>query len=147
MGHSARLGDDEHERCRLATKVDLHDFRLRTTKAHHAKISEGLVHVESIHERALFVRARRRSRSCFGRGRPVLRLFLPPTTRALHRDDQRHDRNAERRNASFHDQPHVSDSFLPRFASDISSRDSYRPVIAFDASCTTRHGRIPKLTA
>ena len=116
----AWLCNDEHERRCITTQIDFHHLRLRTTKANHPKIADGLTHIESTQERTLRVGTRRRSRlRCV-----MLLLCFTATTHALYSNDRRDDRDAQRRNASFHENPHDRDNLRPRFASDISSRDS-----------------------
>lgn len=133
--------DHECKRCRAPVQIDLDAFGLETTDMRNAEVGQVLSHVEPIHECKHFVGAWNHL------GREVLpALLLWASSNALNCNHRRDDRDAQGRDDSLHDRPHASDSLRPRFASDISRRDSYRPVTAFAASVTNLQGRMPKLT-
>lgn len=133
--------DHECKRCRVAVQIDLDASGLEATDVRNAEVGQVLSHVEPIHECQHFARAWNHL------GREVLPTWLlgaPPY--ALNCNHRRDDRDAQGRDDSLHDRPHSSDNLRPRFASDISRRDSYRPVTAFAASLANLQGRKPKLT-
>ena len=143
MRKPSPLDDHQRKRRRVTQQVDLQPERFYTTNARHTPLSKRLSHLEPPEQQKRIVRACNLRKNRLAR----MRIPLRTATNTLNRNDHRDRGNAQRRKASLHDKPHASDSFRPRFASDISRRDSYRPVKTFDASLANRHGRMPKLTA